>query len=509
MHWVAAGLCLFGFAAPAAVLGCAFTIGSTGLLLGPLMICVTTWSSARGALMLVALVTHHPEAKTLADLGAVVLGPSGEWVGFIAQQGNFFLFLPVALLTCAQGAQAALDPSLSWFDGCVDYWIMFVALVCLAITQVRSLDKLEGLAFVSLGCILVVVTLVIVVICSHREKEDDTNSNGHPEEYLFGNADMRHRDSSQQLKGWCNFCLGLSMASWSYVPSFLTVELLATSSRDDEHTPQKNFAGAIWLSAGLNVVVVVGVGLFVALSWGSDVADPLTLGTTSEPDLWPAESNSARLLNVFWFIANAVSYALDAVPLSQSFYRMWQGRRIAHHHVDAKTENTTRRRSPGPNEWLQFLLVSISVWFFAVVLAFVVPSLFCMLAIVTALTVPIANSIIPSVFYYAWLVGNDRRRVVTLSTIPSQDSLNPITADASLNLSESLIPGSGKAAGNNPTIPSLGMTKWRLLDVASVLTIGITMFLVCSFAALGKLLIPELRGPLMIGCGGWQLYSAS
>ena len=56
--------------------------------------------------------------------------------------------------------------------------------------------------------------------------------------------------------------LGVTTAAWSYVPSFLVVELWNVLP------DQKQMVRGIALSAVLNCVFYLGVGITVALAWG-------------------------------------------------------------------------------------------------------------------------------------------------------------------------------------------------------------------------------------------------
>jgi hypothetical protein len=141
------------------------------------------------------------------------------------------------------------------------------------------------------------------------------------------------------------------------------------------------------------------------------VTDPLTLGTVSQPGSWPARSAAARWMNAFWFVANAISYALDSIPLSRTFDRMLS----KDHAGDVDSPQGA------PSSWRRFLMVSMPPWLFALVLAHVVPSLFCMLAVVTALTVPVANNILPSVFYMAWMARGSPRISSVDGALPAQE----------------------------------------------------------------------------------------
>ena len=122
-----AAFILFGFAAPSAVVGVQFSIGALGLLFGPLLCIFMSVMSAVGATMLHRLTLKYPNCQSLPSLGMKLLGRKGYYWGLAIQQGNFLLYLPVALLVCAQALQFAVDPDLSMLDGCIDYWILLVS----------------------------------------------------------------------------------------------------------------------------------------------------------------------------------------------------------------------------------------------------------------------------------------------------------------------------------------------------------------------------------------------
>ena len=69
---------------------------------------------------------------------------------------------------------------------------------------------------------------------------------------------------------------------------------------------------SILLSAALNIVVFIGVGLPVAIAWGTTVSDPITLSAH-----WPKSDPAARALSAFLCVANFVGYCLDSVPLAR------------------------------------------------------------------------------------------------------------------------------------------------------------------------------------------------
>ena len=77
MHWVLAGVLLFAFAAPGAVVGVGFTFSRAGLLLGGACCVGVTLASCSGALLLLRLLQHFPDVKMLADIGRHTMGKAG------------------------------------------------------------------------------------------------------------------------------------------------------------------------------------------------------------------------------------------------------------------------------------------------------------------------------------------------------------------------------------------------------------------------------------------------
>jgi hypothetical protein len=51
------------------------------------------------------------------------------------------------------------------------------------------------------------------------------------------------------------------------------------------------------------------------------------------------------------------------------------------------------------------------------------------------------------------------------------------------------------------------LTRLRVLDLALVGTAGAFALLVCTAAAVAKIGIADLRGPLRVGCKGWLILS--
>lgn len=454
---------MFAFTAPSACVGVPFSVGQTGTVLAPFVCLVVTFASSLGAYILHYLALKY-DCSSLPELGWTLGGDTGRIFGGTIQLGNFLLYMPVALLVCAQALQGALDPKGAWLSGCIDYWILIVSLICLATSQLRSLSNTTALSFISLGCVVWVVFSLIYVVWINEVPGDERN-----DALLVGNPDMVG-SSSDSLKGWTNFALGVSTTAWAFVPSFLAVEL---SNKKVMESPQ-DFPKAIVLVAILNILVYCGVGVFVTNRWGYDVDDPVMLFHA-----FPDDDLKSRILNLFWFLACLISYALDSVPLVASCQRVW----APNFDVD--------------NDWsltgiCVYLLISLPSFFSTIVMALFVPSLFCMLAIVTALTVPWVNLIYP-----AYLHNRNAKRLGK-NKIESSSSAKLLGDGEEGGLGEDLLVGGGGSMDDNEG-------ELSRKAVLFVLFMGVFLFLICTVAAIGKLGIHELRGPIVVGCNGWTI----
>mmetsp|Transcript_1659 Transcript_1659/g.2625 ORF Transcript_1659/g.2625 Transcript_1659/m.2625 type:complete len:438 (+) Transcript_1659:136-1449(+) len=433
MHWVICGLIIFSFSAPSAVMGVPYAIGTQGIVVGVLLCILYTISVSLGAVLLIDLVGQYTNIKELKDLGRATMGSKGEYFATLIQNGNFFLFMPVALDIVASSAQDIIDPSI---DICPDYFLFAVAAVCLATTQIRSFSNASFFSVSSLVCVFL-ISVIIFVVVSTNSNDDKKNAQ------LFGNPD------GDSLKGVSQGLLGVTTAVWSYVPSFLVVELLSST------LPSKGgMCRAVVLSAALNVVLYVGVGVVVVCRWGWEMEDPITL-----VDAWPSQSTLSRIMSALLFISNLVSYSIDSVALT--------GKYIQAVCPDFDTDDWT------PVGCLRFLALSAQPWALALVISIVAPNMFVILAFVTAFSVPWVTMIFPSLCF------------LCADSSASEDPLLKIKTDKLLS----------------PT-SSQRIAVWLLI-------LGSITFIICLAAAVGKSAFADLRGDSVIGCSGWMLLDTS
>lgn len=444
ISWFQLGLILFGFSSASGVVGVPYTIGTCGLVLGPVVACVVTLATCCGALMLNEMIVSLEGCEPqLEDLGRHVLG-GGVW-GRCIQQGNFVLYMPVALLICAEAVQGFAEPS---GETCVDLIVVVVGLFCFGLTQCRKLSgaAASALSYVSLACVAVVVAILLAIVLTHNEDRDRAR--------LFGNPDMFSSRSLVRERGYAKLCLGASTTAWAYVPTFLTVELSRALER-----PRQDFAKALCFSAALNVLTFFVVGVTTVHHWGWDVTDPVMASAE-----WPQASHPGRALYFFWFIATAVTYAFSSMALTSACQLRW----VPTFAVDDWSMASCAT----------WAVIALPGFLVALALALVVPSLFAMLAVTTALTVPWVNHIYPAILYMRFV---EQRR--------NQGDYRRIE---------------DRVSDDEPTV-FITKIPPRLL-VAFTLAVGVLIFLACTFGAAEKLIDHQLRGPMSIGCPSWYLF---
>ena len=311
MHWFVCGLIIFGFAAPSAgmsmfirslwytllyfcflityiVVGVPYAIATQGVIVGVTLCIVFTVSTASGSILLLDLAHKYNRITEFKDIGKAVLGPYGEYFGAIIQLTNLFLYFPVAMDVVASAAQGVIDPN---FTYCTDYFVLVVSVLCLMTTQIRQYKNATPLAFICFACVIVYAFLMIAITSTH-DNDDKTDVQ------LVGNPDDKH------MVGKYKALLGVTTAVWSYIPSFIMIELL------EEVPVKQDMFKAIMLSAGLNMVFYITVGTIVVYNWGWNIDDPITIVAA-----WPADSNIARLFSALLFTSNIISYALDSGEL--------------------------------------------------------------------------------------------------------------------------------------------------------------------------------------------------
>jgi len=443
MGWMQAGFIMFSFAAPSACIGVAYSIGMAGIVGGSLICVGTTLASVWGSMMLLQIRMQFPDCYTLGDLGDKVLGPRGKIWGNTIQLTNFVLFLPVALLLCAEALEGVVQ--ISAFEGCNDYYIFAIAAFCLLTTQFRKLSNTQALAFVSLVSVFAMAVVQIVAAAMY-------DNEAKVPALAFGNPDAHWLTRTSEA------LLGTTTAAWAYVPAFLTVEL-ANCMKEPRH-----FGRSLALSGVLNVVVFLAVGVTVVMRWGYDVTDPITLTKVAA---WNQGSALNTVLSVFLLIGNFVSYMLDSVPLGRYCQKVW-------------APNFRDTWSAG--DIARYLLFTLPTFLFGLLLSVFIPNLFVLLAITTALTVPWVTQIYPAVLYLRLFASPEGAAARLLACAENEDA--------------------GQGAGGVKMA-----TKSEKARAYIVLVVGIVSFVVCSIAAVGKAAISELRGPSQIGCGKWLIWS--
>ena len=414
-------------------------------MLGVLLCFVLTAASAAGALFVLEALLTCPDRGNivmLSDVGQRLLGRTGATVVLTMQMLNFGLYLPIALLTTAEAFQDFVEPTGAT---CTNYFIFAVSLVCFLSTQVRELRNASALAGVSLFASLGVAILQLVVVASTLEAMPEAGIGGGGGGYTPVAVPNEEGDGGGVVAG-IEMALALTTCAWAYVPCLLVTEL----AHEMPERPER-MRRSIFLSAAMNIVVFLAVGIPVAAMWGGDVSDPITKSAR-----WPKEHAAARAMSALLALANFVAYCLDSVPLAR-----WCQRRFL----------PEFRGGWGWRDVRSYALACCPTFVFAVFASVFVGQpggLFTMLAWVTALTVPALNQIVPAALV---LCGR----------------------------------GTGKVGGtlNGRTQTAVTAAAW------CVLAAGVGSLLVCLYGAVGKSANAEVRGPQVIGCKGWEIYHSN
>ena len=241
LSWAQAGVIVFSFAAPNAIMSVPYAIGMAGFLGGTLICLVLTSASIAGALMLLEVKLTFPNCKTFGELGGAVLGKSGAFWGNVIQLGDFCLFLPCALKFNAM-ALKGIGQGLPGFEDCMDYYVLVIALACLLTTQARTLNNTRKFTCISLLCVFgMAATQVLAAF------ENDGSSGHRVPAQLFGNPEPNAVAALVRLAG------GFTIGAWSFVPSFITVELA------DSMADPRLFRKSLLMAGGLNLAMFLGV----------------------------------------------------------------------------------------------------------------------------------------------------------------------------------------------------------------------------------------------------------
>lgn len=303
MHWVSVGLILFGFSAPSGVVGIPYALGSQGVVVGILLCLLATISTAIGATFVAELAYKYQEVTEFKDLGLLCGGSNGQLLATVVQNFNFILFLPVGMDLVAEALQGILNPSM---NGCTDYFILGVASLCLATTQIRTFTNAEPLSYLMLVC-AVAVGVIFIWVSATVDNPD------YKSVYLFGNPD------GGSFKGVIEALLGVTTVLWCYVPAFIVVELKEALKEKDD------MMKAIVMSAVIQIVFYISIGTGVVINWGWYVDDPLMLMSA-----WPTDSVIGKATNILIFISNLITYALCSVPLTRK-YVQWMSPKFEIH----------------------------------------------------------------------------------------------------------------------------------------------------------------------------------
>lgn len=362
MGWMQAGITVFTFAAPSAVMAVPFAIGNAGFVGGMLLCLIITGASITGAKMLLHLKWLFPQCQTLGDLGLQVLGKPGQIWGNIIQLGNFCLFMPCALRFCGL-ALKGVGNGIPGFDECVDYYVFVVAFVCLVTTQVRDFRNAQIFTVLSFCCVIGMIVSMLYASFKYDNEHKIPAS-------WFGNPEP---EAGLRL---IRFAGGCTIGAWAFIPAFLTVEL-STCMGDPA-----DFNKSLVLAGTLNVLTFCA-GCLVVARWGYKVGE--VIAATPAVEAWAQGVAINTVFNIFQLGGNFVSYMLDSVPLGRFCQRAW-----APNFKDTWSAGDVGR----------YFTYTLPVFLFALSLSVFTPSINTLLDFTTALTTPWVSHVYPSVVYW-------------------------------------------------------------------------------------------------------------
>ena len=90
MHWILCGLIIFVFAAPSAVVGVPYALGTQGIFVGIILCLLYNVTVACGSLILLTLADKYSKIKELKDLGGIIMGKTGEFFTSLVQNGDLY-----------------------------------------------------------------------------------------------------------------------------------------------------------------------------------------------------------------------------------------------------------------------------------------------------------------------------------------------------------------------------------------------------------------------------------
>jgi hypothetical protein len=341
-----------------------------------------------------------------------------------------------------------------------------VAVVCLATTQTRSLANTTVPSFITALFIVIIAVIQVHIVA--------TNPNHAKREMqYFGNGE--EEVSKRIVRG----SLGASIPIWAYVPTLILTELLGDMRRPVELV--KSFQ----LSAVVTIALFIGVGSFICAHWGFEQTNPLMITAA-----WGAASHAYApalkdVLNVLLLVCNLTAYCLDTVPVALATVRVYHPRFFEKHAANPWTARAI----------LEFLLLTLPPWLFALSVAVVVPNLFDLLAFVTAFTTPAISMGFPAACFYCYFNPD-----AALST-PLFLSVDGGTQD------EAQSKGAGGERGSWANrargLRTCSSVEHRLCIACFVTFIG--AFLTCMVGAIGQVAIAEWRGTPQVGCASWGL----
>ena len=333
-----------------------WAFGVTGIVLGPaLQLCVQGLTTFLTVLLCDA--ARRAGARTLAETGHALAGPTGALVLELAQVGNQLLWLPVAVCYIVNALQCLVP---AW--SCNIHVAAAVLGASVILMNVARDYTPETAGFAACSVVFIIVQSAIIIYWANHS---DTGETGVPFGYWLGPS---------TVQTWANWVYVLAIFLYSWCPSFIAVEV------QNKMVEPERITQAIYYSFGATSAIYATTGVCVVVAWGADVDLPVTLSLGT--DTWPAIATNTMLI---------VSLAVDFV-------------------IAATIVNTTvqRRFFPSSRSGFAYFLVTAPTLLVTATLALLVPQLESISSIVAAVTNTVAQYIGPAGCLLASSAQSDR-----------------------------------------------------------------------------------------------------
>jgi amino acid permease len=267
------------------VLGLPYTVSRLGWIWSIVLLLGVGLTNAISYLVLSAIIVKHPEARTWAEVGALV-GPRTRTLVEIVVSTYLFSICIVDFLTCSNSLQQVIVGSGGSL--CSYYCGLVVIGVMLPIAQIRSLHGLKHLVVLCILCIAVPVVWTLTVIISDTPKGTDTAG-----KYATSMGPVEGETATSTIAH-------VGTILFSYGTQFVQPDMMA------EMTDPAEFRRVVWFTSPLIVGMYSAVA-FTATPYGDCI-----------------EKEKDRMRSIEWYVTIASYCAVGLVVFIFCVWWEWE-----------------------------------------------------------------------------------------------------------------------------------------------------------------------------------------